>query len=105
MELDDEFNNTKYEGETLYILHYPNGELSVSFGTLKAIYVKDNEKRNFQHLCCTEKGSSGGAVMKKDNKLNKLLIWLADTVTSSLVPDAKTNDEFDLRFEFCFKLA
>jgi len=69
LELDDEFNNTKYEGETLYILHYPNGELSVSFGTLKAIYVKDNEKQNFQHLCCTEKGSSGGAVMKKDNKL------------------------------------
>lgn len=67
MELDDEFNNSKYIGETLYILHYPSGELSVSFGILNNICL--DKPQTFLHLCCTLPGSSGGAIIKEDNKL------------------------------------
>ena len=67
LELDDEFNNSKYIGETLYILHYPSGELSVSFGILNNICL--DKPQTFLHLCCTLPGSSGGAIIKEDNKL------------------------------------
>ena len=67
LELDEEWNNCKYIDQTLYILHYPNGELSVSFGLLKSIY--EDKPYNFQHLCCTQTGSSGGPLIKEDNKL------------------------------------
>ena len=67
LELDDENNNSKYVDQTLNILHYPKGELSVSFGILKSIY--EDKPHNFLHLCCTQTGSSGGAIIKEDNKL------------------------------------
>ena len=67
LELDEEWNNNKYIDQTLYILHYPNGELSASFGLLKSIY--EDKPYNFQHLCCTLTGSSGGLIVKEDNKL------------------------------------
>ena len=67
LELDEQFTSTKYIDETLYILHYPSGELSVSFGTLKNIY--EDKPYLFQHLCSTQRGSSGGAILNADNKL------------------------------------
>ena len=67
LELDEEFTNNKYIDKTLYILHYPDGELSVSFGTLKDIF--EDKPYLFQHLCYTQEGSSGGPIIKADNKL------------------------------------
>ena len=67
LELDEQFTSTKYIDETLYILHYPSGELSVSFGTLKNIY--EDKPYLFQHLCSTNEGSSGGAILNAENKL------------------------------------
>ena len=67
LELDEKFTTQKYINETLYILHYPGGDLSVSFGTLSNIY--EDKPYLFQHLCCTQEGSSGGPIIKADNKL------------------------------------
>ena len=67
LELDENFIANKYLDETLYILHYPNCDLSVSFGTLKDIY--EDKPYLFQHLCCTQEGSSGGPILKADNKV------------------------------------
>ena len=67
LELDNDFKNFKYEKETIYILHYPNGELSVSFGIVSNIF--EDIPYEFSHLCSTQRGSSGGPIIKYDNKL------------------------------------
>ena len=63
----DERNNNKYIDETIYIIQYPEGKLSVSFGILHEIY-KD-KPYNFIHKCSTRKGSSGSSVLNTNNKL------------------------------------
>ena len=60
--------NNYYIGETIYIMQYPEGKLSVSFGILDEI--KDEQKFNFSHLCSTKKGSSGSPILNIAN--NKL---------------------------------
>ena len=70
LELDDniinELNN-EYIDKTIYIIQYPEGELSVSYGILDIIY-KDR-KYNFIHKCSTRLGSSRSPILNiKNNK-------------------------------------
>jgi len=76
LELDDDIindiikndnQNFDYIDQTIYIIQYPRGELSVSYGILKNIYL--NEKHNFSHKCNTEGGSSGSPILSINNKL------------------------------------
>jgi len=59
--------NKEYEDKTIYIIQYPNGELSVSYGVFLKIY--ENENYNFNHNCSTQKGSSGSPILTLNNKV------------------------------------
>ena len=66
LEIDkNEINKNKenieleYKNKSIYILHYPKGKLSVSYGLLKSI--KDN--KTIYHKCNTKEGSSGGPLL------------------------------------------
>ena len=60
--------NDKFEDETIYIIQYPEGELSVSFGQLRK--VKNEFEIIFEHSCNTKEGSSGSPILnKKNNKV------------------------------------
>ena len=76
LELDDNIindiinnnnRNDKYKDKTIYIIQYPKGELSVSYGILDNIY--EDKKYNFNHKCSTEGGSSGSPILNINNKL------------------------------------
>ena len=71
LELDDNIINElneEYIDETIYIIQYPEGELSVSYGILDSIYI--DKKYNFNHKCSTRGGSSGSPILNiKNNKL------------------------------------
>ena len=76
MELDDKIindiinnsdENNDYIDETLYIIQYPEGQLSVSYGILQNIFV--DKKYNFNHKCCTRRGSSGSPILNLKNKI------------------------------------
>ena len=55
---------------TVYIIHYPDGKLSVSYGILyDVVKDDDNEKFNFLHRCNTNYGSSGSPVLNEKNKV------------------------------------
>ena len=51
----------------LYIIQYPENELSVSYGILEQIY--EDKKYNFNHKCSTRGGSSGSPILNINNKL------------------------------------
>ena len=60
LELDDKIiedilnnnnKNNKYIDDTIYIIQYPEGKLSVSYGILHSIY--EDKKYNFIHKCST----------------------------------------------------
>ena len=59
-----------YEGASIYLLHYPQSEeIFVSYGIIKKV-----EKKifcDFDHLCSTERGSSGGPILNLSN--NKII--------------------------------
>ena len=59
--------NFKYEDETIYILQYPKGKLSVSYGVLNKLC--EDKKYNFNHKCSTEGGSSGSPMLNLNNKV------------------------------------
>ena len=66
LEIDeDDINKNKenieleYQKKSIYIIHYPNEKLSVSYGLIKDII--DNKKIN--HYCNTEEGSSGSPIL------------------------------------------
>ena len=63
----DERNNNKYIDETIYIIQYPEGKLSVSYGILHEIY--EDKPYNFNHRCSTRKGSSGSPILNTNNKI------------------------------------
>ena len=65
--LNDKNENNEYKDETIYIIQYPEGKLSISFGILKDIYV--DKKYIFNHLCSTRAGSSGAPILNLDNKI------------------------------------
>ena len=76
LELDDniinnviknENKNEKYINKTLYIIQYPGGNLSVSYGTLENI--DENKKYTFYHKCSTKPGSSGSPILTLNNKI------------------------------------
>ena len=58
-----------YNNENIYVIHYPEGELSVSFGILHSRDL--NEGYNFRHLCNTKEGSSGSPVLSLES--NKII--------------------------------
>ena len=70
LELDDnifkENENFIYEGKSIYIIQYPNGEEAcVSYGLLNGI-----NKYNIIHICSTDNGSSGSPILNlKNNKV------------------------------------
>ena len=49
--LNEENNNKEYVDGTIYILHYPEGVLSVSYGILDNISME--QKYIFRHKCST----------------------------------------------------
>ena len=59
--------NKEYINKTIYIIQYPKGELSVSYGILDQIY--EDKKYNFNHKCSTRGGSSGSPILNINNKL------------------------------------
>ena len=69
--IEDIINNSnqtsKYAQETIYIIQYPNGKLSVSYGIINSI--SENQKYNFCHKCSTDKGSSGSPILNENNKV------------------------------------
>jgi len=69
--IDDIVNNNnklvKYKDETIYIIQYPFGKLSVSYGILEKIY--EDKKYNFFHKCSTVYGSSGSPILNLNNKI------------------------------------
>ena len=67
IESKDDNLNVQFDDKTIYIIQYPKGNLSVSFGILNGIDYSD--KNNFRHTCCTNEGSSGAPILNKDNKV------------------------------------
>ena len=70
MDIENNMNvnsNKDFIDKTIYIIQYPEGELSVSYGTLDTIY--EDKKYNFNHKCCTKNGSSGAPILTNKNKL------------------------------------
>ena len=66
LELDDIIINSiikgenkmkEFDDETIYIIQYPKGKLSFSYGILKEKDLLNNY--DFKHLCSTDEGSSG----------------------------------------------
>jgi len=54
-----------YKRKSVYILHYPKGELSVSYGL-----INDIIDGKINHYCNTEEGSSGSPILSiKNNKI------------------------------------
>ena len=64
---------TSYVGNSVYVLHYPSffaqDKVAVSYGIIKQI--NENEKNDFDHYCCTTKGSSGSPILNLSN--NKII--------------------------------
>ena len=58
---DNEDSNQIFIGETIYIMQYPEGKLSVSYGLLDKII--ETKKYNFNHSCSTKGGSSGSPIL------------------------------------------
>ena len=67
--INNEDKNDKYKKETIYIIQYPEGKLSVSYGILNNIY--EDKKYNFTHKCSTKFGSSGSPILNINN--NKVI--------------------------------
>ena len=65
--IDNKNENVDYIDETIYIIQYPEGKLSVSYGILNKIY--EDKKYNFLHKCCTKGGSSGSPILNMNNKI------------------------------------
>ena len=59
-DLDSEENLNIYENETMYMIHYPNGKNSLSFGTIEKVNSNNVE---IQHLCPSRNGSSGAPII------------------------------------------
>ena len=59
--------NKEYINKTIYIIQYPENELSVSYGILEQIY--EDKKYNFNHKCSTRGGSSRSPILNINNKL------------------------------------
>ena len=65
--LENNNKNKEYINKTIYIIQYPENELSVSYGVLDNIF--EDKKYNFIHKCCTKGGSSGSPILNTNNKV------------------------------------
>ena len=65
--INEDNRNGDYIDQTLYIIQYPEGELSVSYGILDNIYF--DQKFNFNHKCSTKGGASGSPILTLNNKV------------------------------------
>ena len=66
--LKNENENKEYIDNTIYIIQYPEGELSVSYGVLHNLCL--DKKFEFNHKCSTRGGSSGSPILNiKNNKI------------------------------------
>ena len=70
--------NVEYIDKTIYIIHYPKSELSVSYGVLSNI--DELKKFDLIHSCSTEPGSSGSPIF---NLKNKVLGYHKDGLSSN----------------------
>ena len=65
LEVDEEFD--EYDSkQIIYILQYPEGESSLSFGDLNE-RTKDSECKDIIYLCNTSEGSSGAPILNFNN--------------------------------------
>ena len=68
--LNNDYNkNDKYIDQTVYIIQYPEGKLSVSYGLIQNRY--EDKRYDFQHSCSTRSGSSGSPILNLNN--NKII--------------------------------
>ena len=67
--INNQNENKYFIDKTVYIIQYPEGELSVSYGIIQKIVLK--EKYNFLHKCSTYGGSSGSPILNLNN--NKVI--------------------------------
>ena len=72
--LNESNENKDYIDKTVYIIQYPEGELSVSFGIIENIF--EDKKYDFMHKCSTKKGASGSPIL---NIINNKLIGIHKT--------------------------
>ena len=72
LEIDERiFGESKYfeyNGNSIYLIHYPKGILSVSYGILQNCDIYDER---IEHLCNTQAGSTGAPILNL--KTNKVL--------------------------------
>ena len=59
--------NKDYINQTIYIIQYPESELSVSYGVLSNI--SDDKDNEFIHNANTKEGSSGSPILNMNNKI------------------------------------
>ena len=59
--------NIDYIDKTIYIIQYPEGILSVSYGIL--INIFEDKKYTFNHKCRTKEGSLGSPILGLNNKV------------------------------------
>ena len=65
--LEGNNKNKEFKDETIYMIQYPEGKLSVSYGIISKI--NSEKKYNFYHKCSTKNGSSGSPILNVNNKL------------------------------------
>ena len=65
--LYDNNKNKELIDKTVYIIQYPESQLSVSYGIVESIY--EDLKYNFIHKCSTKGGSSGSPILNMNNKI------------------------------------
>ena len=67
--LEDNIKIREYIDKTTYIIQYPDGDLSVSYGIIDNVYEDNNF--TFIHKCSTRNGSSGSPILNINN--NKII--------------------------------
>ena len=65
-EEDKDLIEVKYNRKSVYILYYPKGKLSISYGLINNIV-----ESKINHYCNTEEGSSGSPILSLEN--NKII--------------------------------
>ena len=65
--INNENENDKYIDKTFYVIQYPEGELSVSYGIVSNIC--EDKKYKLLHKCSTKDGSSGSPILTLENKI------------------------------------
>ena len=66
---DENVSKNTFIEETIYLIQYPEGKLSVSFGIIDKI--SENEWCEFAHKCSTIRGSAGSPILNARN--NKII--------------------------------